>query len=75
MNQVSKRYGREKGEATYEGYTGEVPEDQHEAVLFVEHIPCLGNTFFALGAGIHVQARGQNSESDILDRRKISIQR
>jgi len=44
--------------ATYEGNSGEVPEDNQEAPLFVVHIPGLWNALLALAAGT-VLARSQ----------------
>jgi hypothetical protein len=34
----------------YKWHPCKVPEDDHETPLFVEHIPCLRNTFFTFAA-------------------------
>lgn len=35
---------------THEWDAGKIPEDNHEAPLFVEHVPRLGDTLFAFAA-------------------------
>ena len=51
--------------AVGEGYTGKVPEDDHEAPFFVEHVPCLRDTFFSLTASIDVKTGSKNHESHV----------
>ena len=35
---------------THEWDPGKIPKDNHEAPLFVEHVPCLRDTLFAFAA-------------------------
>ena len=53
------------GIAVGEGYTCKIPEDDHESPLFVEHVPCLRDALFALGASIDVETGSQNHECHV----------
>ena len=57
--------------AVGERHAGEVPENDHESPLLVEHVPSLGNALFALGACINVEAGGEDHKGHV--GRDISI--
>src|SRR6266446_43961 len=42
----------------HEWNSRKIPEDNHEAPLFVEHIPCLWNTLFTFAASQNKVSRG-----------------
>ena len=59
---------REFNEYTHEGYASEVPENDEETPFLVEHVPSLGDTFFAFAACIEIKPGGKAHERHVLRR-------
>jgi len=53
---------------THERHTRKIPKDNHEAPLFVEHIPCLGDTLFAFAA-----SKAKSALNDISPKSQLTM--